>query len=133
MDYSATIEQYQPLLHTIAYRLVKCKEDAEDIVQETFARWLTIDHQKVENTKAYLIKAVTNNCLKHIDTIKKRKEECLEAIQSSDLMQWFRDVNFSNLDLDIDLKAAFRVLQTKLQPMERAVFLLKDVFGFDYD
>src|SRR5205085_12229017 len=44
-----------------------------------------------------------------------------------------RDVNLSHIDLDIDLKAAFRVLQTKLQPMERAVFLLKDVFDVDYD
>ena len=133
MDYTATISQYQPLLHTIAYRLVKCKEDAEDIVQETFARWLTIDHEKIENTKAYLIKSVTNNCLKHIETIKRKKEECIEAIQGSELVHWFREVNLSHIDLDIDLKAAFKVLQTKLQPMERAVFLLKDVFDVDYD
>lgn len=133
MDHAATITEYQPLLHTIAYRLVKCQQDAEDIVQETFARWLTIDQKTIENTKAYLIKAVTNNCLKHIEAIKRKKEECLEAIQSSDLMVWLRDVNLSQLDIDIDLKAAFRVLQTKLQPMERAVFLLKDVFDFDYD
>jgi RNA polymerase sigma factor (sigma-70 family) len=133
LDYTATISQYQPLLQTIAYRLVRCREDAEDIVQETFARWLAIDHQKIENTKAYLIKAVTNNCLKHIEAIKRKKEECIEAFQASELVHWFREVNLSNIDLDIDLKAAFRVLQTKLQPMERAVFLLKDVFDVDYD
>jgi RNA polymerase sigma-70 factor (ECF subfamily) len=124
---------YQPMLHSIAYNILRCKEDAEDIVQETFARWLTVDQQKIENTKAYLIKAVTNNCLKHMEALKKKKQEYLEAIQSSDLIHWFREINFSHLDLDIDLKAAFRVLQTKLQPLERAVFLLKDVFDFDYE
>jgi RNA polymerase sigma factor (sigma-70 family) len=133
VNHAQTIAQYQPLLTSIAYRIVKCKEDAEDIVQETFAKWLTIDQIKIDNTKAYLIKAVTNNCLKHIETLKKKKEEYIEAIQGSELAHWFRDINFSHLDLDIDLKAAFRVLQTKLQPLERAVFLLKDVFDFDYD
>jgi RNA polymerase sigma factor (sigma-70 family) len=133
MDHSATIALYQPLLHSIAYRLVKCKADAEDIVQETFLKWLTIDQEKIENTKAYLITAVKNNCLKHIETVKRKKEECIEAIQSSELVHWFKEINLSHLDLDIDLKAAFRVLQTKLQPIERAVFLLKDVFDVDYD
>jgi RNA polymerase sigma factor (sigma-70 family) len=133
MDHAATISLYQPMLHAIACRILKCKEDAEDVVQETFAKWLAVDHEKVENTKAYLIRAVTNNCLKHIETIRKKKEECLEAIQSSDLVHWFKEININHIDLDIDLKAAFRVMQTKLQPLERAVFLLKDVFDFDYD
>lgn len=133
MDHAQTIALYQPLLERIAYNILRCKEDAEDIVQETFAKWLTIDQEKIENTKAYLVKAVTNNCLKHIELLKKKKEECIEAIQASELVHWFRDINLNHLDIDIDLKAAFRVLQTKLQPLERAVFLLKDVFDFDYD
>jgi len=133
MDRAQTIMTYQPLLQRIAYNIVRCKEDAEDIVQETFTRWLTLDPKTIENTKAYLIKAVTNNCLKHLELLKKKKEECIEAIQASELAHWFRDINLNHLDIDIDLKAAFRVLQTKLQPLERAVFLLKDVFGFDYD
>lgn len=121
------------MLQSIAYNILRCKEDAEDIVQETFARWLTVDQKRIENTKAYLIKAVTNNCLKHIELLRKKKEECIEAIQSSELIHWFREINFNHLDIEFDLKAAFRVLQTKLQPLERAVFLLKDVFDFDYD
>jgi RNA polymerase sigma factor (sigma-70 family) len=133
MNPAQTITMYQPLLQRIAFNILRCKEDAEDIVQETFARWLTVDQKNIENTKAYLIRAVTNNCLKHIELLKKKKEEYIEAIQSSELVHWFREINFNHLDLDIDLKAAFRVLQTKLQPLERAVFLLKDVFDFDYE
>jgi RNA polymerase sigma factor (sigma-70 family) len=133
MTHAQTITLYQPLLHSIAYNLVKCKADAEDIVQETFLRWLTIEQDKIANTKAYLIKAVTNNCLSHLDTLKKKKEQCIESISSMELVQKLKDVNFNHLDLDVELKNAFKVIQAKLQPLERAVFLLKEVFDFDYD
>lgn len=133
MTQAQTIALYQPLLHRIAYNLVRCNADAEDIVQETFLRWLTIDQQKIENTKAYLIKAVTNNCLSHLETLKRKKQEYLDNINSSEFVQKLKEMNFSHLDLDVDLKQAFKVLQAKLQPLERAVFLLKEVFDFDYD
>ena len=66
MHPAQTISHYQPLLQAIAYNLVRCKEDAEDIVQETFLKWLTLGPQKVENVKAYLITAVINNCRNHL-------------------------------------------------------------------
>jgi RNA polymerase sigma factor (sigma-70 family) len=133
MTQAQTITLYQPLLHTIAYNLVRCKEDAEDIVQETFARWLSIDQKKIENTKAYLIKAVTNNCFNHLSALKKKKEECLDAISVAELVSKFKETNLAKLDLDINLSAAFKILQTKLQPLERAVYVLKEVFDFDYE
>ena len=133
MNQAQTIALYQPLLHSIAYNLVRCKADAEDIVQETFLKWLTIDQKTIENTKAYLIRAVTNNCLTHLNNLKRKKEEYLETINSSELVQKLKEMNFSHLDIDVELKNAFRVLQEKLQPLERAVFLLKEVFDFDYD
>ncbi len=133
MTQTQTISLYQPLLHTIAYNLVRCKEDAEDIVQETFVRWLSIDQQKIKNTKAYLIKAVTNNCFNHLNSSKKKKEECLDAVPAAELVNKFKETNLAKLDLDINLSAAFKVLQTKLGPLERAVYLLKEVFDFDYE
>lgn len=133
MTHAQAITLYRPLLHTIAYNLVRCKEDAEDIVQETFARWLTIDQKKIENTKAYLIKAVTNNCLNHLTSLKKKKEEYLNAIHWDELVGKFKETNLAKLDLDINLSAAFKVLQTKLGPLERAVYVLKEAFDFDYD
>lgn len=133
MTQAQTIALYQPLLHQIAYSLVKCKADAEDIVQETFLKWLTIDQQKIENTKAYLIKAVTNNCLSHLETLKRKKQQYVDSISSMELVQKLKEMNFSHLDIDVDLKHAFKVMQAKLQPLERAVFLLKEVFDFDYE
>lgn len=133
MNHAQTISLYQPLLHTIAYNLVRCKADAEDIVQETFLKWLSIDQQKIENTKAYLIKAVTNNCLNHLNSLKRKKTEYIESFQLPEFLQRAKETNLSKIDLDVNLKAAFAVLNTKLEPLERAVFLLKEVFDLDYD
>jgi len=119
------------MLQRIAYNLVRCKQDAEDIVQETFVKWLTIDQQTIENTKAYLIRAVTNNCLNHINALKKKKEEYLENV--SEAIKHFKETNFAHLDLDVNLQAAFKVLHTKLEPLERAVYVLKEAFDFDYE
>jgi len=133
MNQTQTITLYQPLLQTIAYNLVRCKEDAEDIVQETFVKWLSIDQRKIENTKAYLIKAVTNNCLTHLSSLKKKKEEYFDSIHWSELLGKSKETNLAKLDSDVNLSAAFNVLHTKLGPLERAVYLLKEVFDFDYE
>ena len=76
MNHAQAISLYTPTLQAIAYNLVRCKADAEDIVQETFLKWLTIDSEKIQNTKAYLIRAVTNNCLSHINSLRKKNEVC---------------------------------------------------------
>ena len=124
---------YRPLLHRIAYNIVRCKADAEDIVQETFLKWLSIEPKKIEDTKAYLVTAVKNNCLNHIKTIRHKKEELLNQNNIAEIIGRFKENNFSHLDLEIDLAKAMKVLQAKLEPLERAVFLLKGVFDFDYE
>lgn len=131
MNHAQTIAQYQPLLHTIAYNIVRCKHDAEDIVQETFIKWLSIDHEKIKNTKAYLIKAVTNNCLNHLNSLRKKKEEYLDNV--SEAFTRFKENNLSNIDLQIDLSPALQLLNAKLEPLEKAVYVLKEAFDFDYD
>jgi RNA polymerase sigma factor (sigma-70 family) len=133
LNQAQVITLYQPLLHRIAYNLLRCKADAEDVVQETFIKWLTIDHEKIENTKAYLIKAVTNNCLNHIQSLKKKKEEYWDSIQLSELLVKFKESDFAHIDLEKELSAAFKVIQTKLEPLERAAYLLKEVFDYEYD
>lgn len=133
MTQAQTIELYQPLLHSIAYRLLRCKEEAEDIVQDTFVRWLSIDQTKIENTKAYLITAVTNNCLNHLKSLKQKKEEYWDSLQLADKLGKFWEIDFSHIDIEAEVGAALKVLQSKLEPLERAVFLLKEVFNFDYE
>jgi RNA polymerase sigma-70 factor (ECF subfamily) len=132
MNQAQTIALYQPLLVTIANNLVRCRQDAEDIVQETFLKWLSIDTTKIENTKAYLIKSVHNSCLNHLQSFRKKKQEYLDSIHFDEFLHLIKETNFNYLDLEINLKDAFKVLLAKLEPMERAVFLLKEVFDFDY-
>ncbi|WP_236676005.1 sigma-70 family RNA polymerase sigma factor [Chryseolinea lacunae] len=133
MSRDQAITLYQPMLHAIAYNIVRCKEDAEDIVQETFLKWLSLGPKKVEDTRAYLIKAVRNNCLNHISTLRHKKEELLNQHTIAEIIGRFKETSFAHLDLDVELDKAMKVLHTKLEPLERAVYLLKEVFDFDYE
>jgi RNA polymerase sigma factor (sigma-70 family) len=133
MDRAQTIALYQPTLTSIAYNIVRCKADAEDIVQETFLKWLTIDTEKIRNTKAYLIQAVTNNCISHLQAIRKKKQECLDSIHISEFIQKIKDNNLPHIDFEADLQKALKLIHAKLEPIERAVYLLKEVFDVDYE
>jgi RNA polymerase sigma-70 factor (ECF subfamily) len=132
LDQARTIALYQPTLHAIAMRLLRCKADAEDIVQETFIKWLNAEHEKIKNTKAYLIRAVTNNCLNHLQALKRKKEEYLESFHWPEFVEKFRESDFAHMDIEQELSKAFHVLQHKLEPLERAVYVLKEAFDFDY-
>jgi RNA polymerase sigma factor (sigma-70 family) len=86
MSKEQTIAIYQPLLQAIAYKIVRCKADAEDIVQETFLKWLSSGPKKIENTKAYLITAVKNNCLNHLNALRRKKEELFQQNNISEII-----------------------------------------------
>lgn len=136
MPQTQTIAIYQPLLQSIAYKLVRCKEDAEDIVQETFLKFLTTGPEKIVNLKAYLIQSVVNNCRNHLKALNRKKEDFfsqLSQVNLAEILGRFRESNFSHLDLEVNIQEAVRTLQQKLEPLERAVFVLKEVFDFDYE
>jgi RNA polymerase sigma-70 factor (ECF subfamily) len=132
LNQAQTIALYRPVLQAIAFNLLKCKADAEDVVQDTFVKWLNAEQEKIQNTKAYLITAVRNNCLNHLHTLRKKKEEYFDSIDLSKITGKIREMDFSHLDLEVDLNKALTLIHHKLEPMERAVYLLKEVFDFDY-
>jgi RNA polymerase sigma factor (sigma-70 family) len=133
MNQAQAIALYQPMLQTIAFNLLKCKEEAEDIVQETFLKWLCIDQSHIENTKAYLITAVTNSCLNHLKALRAKKVEYWDSLQLADKLGKFWEMDLGAFDVEAEVAAALKVLQRKLEPMERATYLLKDVFNVEYD
>ncbi|MDQ3395083.1 MAG: sigma-70 family RNA polymerase sigma factor [Bacteroidota bacterium] len=133
MTQEQAISLYHPMLQGIAYKILRSKADAEDIVQDTFLRWLCIDHEKIQNTKAYLINAVINNCLNHVKKLQRKKEEYLENFNFQDIIGRFTESEIFNFDLQTEVSEAFLILHAKLEPLERAVYLLKEVFDFDYD
>lgn len=133
MTQAETISLYQPTLQAVAMRMLKCKADAEDIVQETFIKWLSQEQANIKNTKAYLIKAVSNNCINHLNSIKRKRLEYQESFHWPEFIERFKEsTDLSHIDVEVELSNAFQVLQNKLEPLERAVYVLKEVFDFDY-
>ncbi|VXD16500.1 sigma-70 family RNA polymerase sigma factor [Marinoscillum sp. 108] len=130
MTHSANITLYQPLLQSIAFKMLGCMHDAEDMVQDAFLKYLAVDPKKIENTKAYLIRSVTNNCLNHLNSLKQKKKEYLESVKLPEL---FEKIDFSSLDFRQELDAMLSVLHKKLGPLERGLYLLREGFDFEYD
>lgn len=122
---------YRPALVSIAYKLVGCTNVAEDLVHDTFLKFLKIDNKKISDTKAYLVRSVTNTCLNYLESIKQKKEEWLENFNPS-LPAFNINPEFYQIDFKLELKTAIGHLFKKLPPAERAVFVLKELFNFDY-
>lgn len=118
------------MLQSIAYKMLGCMHDAEDMVQDAFLKYLSVDHEKIDNVKAYLIRSVTNNCLNHLNSLKQKKKDYLESVKLPDL---FDKIDFSHLDLKQELSSALGVLHKKLGPLERGLFVLREGFDFDYE
>jgi RNA polymerase sigma-70 factor (ECF subfamily) len=114
-------------------KILRCKADAEDIVQDTFLKWLSAEKTHIENTKAYLITSVKNNALNHLASLKRKKEECLDSFHLPELFLKFKESDFAHLDLEIELSKALSIIHHKLEPLEKAVYLLKEALGFEYD
>lgn len=131
MNQSQTISLYQPMLQSIAAKMVGSMADAEDIVQDTLVKWLTIDTQKVQNTKAYLIRAVKNNCINHLERLKKTKEECLH--NAGEIIDHYREKELFKFDKEHEFSVALNILHKKLEPLEKGIFVLREMFDFEYD
>ena len=133
MNSEQAIVLYQPMLQQIAMKIVGSMADAEDIVHDTFVRWLTTDKEKIKNTKAYLIKAETNNCLNHIDKIKRKKDELLEDWHLTSFIDQQKEKDFFKFDLENEISAALVILHKKLEPIEKSVFVLREIFNVEYE
>jgi RNA polymerase sigma-70 factor, ECF subfamily len=125
-------EELRPLLFSIAYRMVSSVSDAEDIVQEAFLRIhrAESDGQRIESPKAYLSAVVTRLSIDHLKSARVRREQYVgqwlpEPLQTDD----GPDAAAETAD---SLSMAFLVLLESLTPVERAVFLLREVFDYDY-
>ncbi|HEY0172179.1 MAG TPA: RNA polymerase sigma factor SigJ [Pyrinomonadaceae bacterium] len=127
-----TFEQLRRRLFAVAYRMTGTRADAEDIVQEAYLRWHRADTPDVRSPEAWLVSVVTRLS---IDRLRKATVE-REAYTGP----WLPEPLFGaqprspeeRLELDSDLSMAFMVLLERLAPVERAAFLLHDVFDCDY-
>ncbi len=130
MDAVETFAQYRPMLFGIAYRMLGSVMDAEDVVQEAYLRWEHTDRARVESPRAFLGTVVTRLSIDALREAKRRREVYVGEWLPEPLMTG-RDPRES-AELADSLSTAFLVLLESLSPPERAAFLLREVFGYDY-
>ena len=128
-----TFNQYRALLFSIAYRMLSSATDAEDIVQEAFLRWLQASAEDVQSPKAYLSAIVVRLCIDQLRSARVQHEQYAgfwlpEPIQT-DQHPELADTAI----LAESLSFAFLIMLEHLGPLERAIFLLHEVFDYDYD
>ncbi|GCE28886.1 DNA-directed RNA polymerase sigma-70 factor [Dictyobacter alpinus] len=125
-------QQYKTLLFSIAYRMLGSCSDAEDMVQETFVRWLQAQQDRVESPKAYLSTVVVRLCIDHSRLARTQREIYVGPWLPEPLSDSLYPELFESVIQDESLSYAFLVMLEKLGPLERAVFLLRDIFDYEY-
>jgi RNA polymerase sigma-70 factor (ECF subfamily) len=121
---------HRSLLFTVAYEMLGSAADAEDVVQETWLRWSNVDRTDVEAPRAYLVRIVTRLALNRLRTLARRREDYVG--------EWLPEPLVTTPDVAEDVEfaesvsiAMLTVLET-LSPVERAVFVLREVFDLPY-
>jgi RNA polymerase sigma-70 factor (TIGR02957 family) len=122
---------HRGLLFTVAYEMLGSATDAEDVVQETWLRWARVDRIEVRDPRAYLVRIVTRQALNRLRTVSRRREDYVG--------EWLPEPLLTSPDMADDAELAenvsialLTVLET-LGPVERAVFVLHEVFATPYD
>jgi RNA polymerase sigma-70 factor (ECF subfamily) len=131
MTREAQFEELRPYLFSIAYRMLGSAGDAEDIVQDAFLRWEGAEAE-VESPKAYLSKIVTRLSLDHLKSARVRRETYVGPWLPEPLVEEKEPDAAERTEQVETLSMAFLVLLETLTPMERAVFILRDVFDYEY-
>jgi RNA polymerase sigma-70 factor (ECF subfamily) len=132
-----TFEDLRPLLFSIAYRMLGSVHEAEDIVQDAYLRWHRVleEHRaEVDSPKAYLSAVTTRLAIDHLRSAQVRKESYIGEWLPEPLLTDERAPDAAKHAENADsLSMAFLLLLERLSPVERAVFLLHDVFDYGYD
>ena len=122
---------HRSLLFTVAYEMLGSAADAEDVVQETWLRWVGVDQAEVNDARAYLVRIVTRQALNRLRTQARRRETYVG--------EWLPEPLLVTHDVAEDVELAesvsfalLTVLET-LGPTERAVFVLREVFDVPYE
>ena len=124
--------EHRSLLFSIAYRMLGSVMDAEDAVQETYLRWQRASPDEVRSPKSYLSTVVTRLCIDHLRSAKTQREQYIGPWLPEPLITEETADMDEHLALADSLSMAFLVLLERLAPVERAVFLLREVFDYGY-
>ena len=126
-------ESHRRHLLAIAYRMTGSLADAEDAVQEAWLRWERVDQGAVENARAYLGRTITRLCLDLLKSSRRRREQYVGPWLPEPLLGESALPVESGTELAEDVSNALMLALERLSPLERAAFLLREVFDADYD
>lgn len=129
---AASFEPYRRRLLGLAYRMLGAMGDAEDAVQETYLRWHATDREKVSDTRAFLMTTTTRICLDMMASARARREEYVGPWLPEPIFDTTTLAPDSRTELAEDLSIALLLILEHLSPLERAAFLLHDVFDFSF-
>lgn len=140
IDRLEDFNQYRSLLFAIAYRMLGSIMDAEDMVQETFIRWQNASDPTIKSVKAYLTTIVTRLCIDRLRSARVQREQYIGPWLPEPIVTEFSTHSTTSsssdptaiAELADSLTMAFLVLLEQLSPLERAVFLLREAFDYDY-
>jgi RNA polymerase sigma factor (sigma-70 family) len=123
-DAAVHFDPLRPMLTRVAYRMLGSVADAEDVVQDAFLRWLGTDRNAVREPAAFLRRTVTRLCLDQLKSARARRETYIGP--------WLPDPLVEE-EADDDVTLPLMLALERLSPLERAAFLLHDVFGVGFD
>ena len=121
---AAAFDAHRPGLLRVAYRMLGSMSDAEDVVQEAFIRWAQADREAVRIPEAFLRRIVTRLCLDHLKSARVRRETYSGP--------WLPEPVVEDEPVD-DVTLPLLLALERLSPLERAAFLLHDVFGESFE
>ena len=130
-----SFEIYRTYLFSIAYRMLGSAMDAEDMVQETYLRYLTTPPETIRSLKAFLTTIITRLCMDQLHLARRKRELYVgpwlpEPIRTAETPEAADPEK--RVELEESISLAFLVLLEQLQPFERAVFLLREVFEYEF-
>ncbi|NRR24269.1 RNA polymerase sigma-70 factor [Brevibacillus sp. MS2.2] len=128
----ALYKQYKGLMFRLAYQMLGSATDAEDIVQDVFVKAYDVSLEQMTEPKAYLCKMTTNRCLDLLKSARKKRERYTGPWLPEPISTPDADSYDSVITKDL-LSYAMLVLLERLSPPERAVFVLREAFDFQYD
>ncbi|HEY1120121.1 MAG TPA: RNA polymerase sigma-70 factor [Haloferula sp.] len=126
-------ENHRRLLFHIAYRMLGRVADAEDMVQETMLRWHRADTSEIREPQAWLTTTITRLCIDQLRLARRQREEYVGIWLPEPLLEDMPGDPSDDSALADSLGIAFMMLLEDLAPVDRAVFLLREAFGHDYE
>ncbi|MEU1196188.1 RNA polymerase sigma-70 factor [Streptomyces sp. NPDC005813] len=128
-------EEHRPLLTGVAYRMLGRVADAEDVVQEAWLRWSGADRSDVREPRGYLVRVTTRLAIDRLRQVQSRKEAYVGPWLPEPYVTHFADTVPDSAERAVladSVSLAVLVVLESLSPLERAVFVLREAFGYPY-